>query len=76
MLAFVKQTGDERIVFEAERVRLGPTELPVRYQVERKRVLLIRTDREYEHPVDLLEAGRIRVNFPGGYDAVYRRASS
>ncbi len=76
VLAFVRQTGDDRIVFEADRIRIGPTELPVRYQVEPERVLLVRTDRDFEHPVDLLAEGRIRVHFPGGYDAVYHRAGS
>ncbi len=75
-LALVRRTGDALIVFERDRVRLGPDELPVRYEVEESRVHLIRTDRDFVHEVDLLEGGQIRVHFPGGYAAVYRRASS
>jgi hypothetical protein len=73
VLALLRHTGDERIVFERDRVRLGPTVLPVRYEVESDRVRLIRSDRDAEHLVELLEHGRIRVHYPLGYSAVYRR---
>jgi hypothetical protein len=76
VLLLVRRTGDELVVFEADRVRLGPDELPIRYETEGGRVHLIRTDREFVHEVDLLESGKIRVHFPGDYTAVYRRASS
>jgi hypothetical protein len=76
VLSLVRRTGDALIVFEPDRVRLGPDELPVRYEVEESRVHLIRTDRDFVHEVDLLEGGQIRVHFPGGYAVVYRRANS
>ena len=76
MLALVRRTGDTVIVFESDRVRLGPDALPIRYEVEASRVHLIRTDRDFVHEVDLLEGGGIRVHFPGGYSVVYQRASS
>ncbi len=76
VLSLVRRTGDALIVFEPDRVRLGPDELPVRYEVDESRVHLIRTDRDFVHEVDLLEGGQIRVHFPGGYSVVYRRASS
>lgn len=76
VLLLVRRTGDALIAFEPDRVRLGPDELPVRYEVEESRVHLIRTDREFVHDVDLLEDGKIRVHFPGDYAVVYRRASS
>ena len=75
-LSLVRRTGDALLVFEPDRVRLGDDELPVRYEREESRVHLIRTDRDFVHEVDLLEGGRIRVYFPGGYAVVYRRASS
>ena len=76
VLALVRQTGDDRVIFEEERVLLGPTELPVRYEIEEDRVRLIRTDRDFEHEVDLLASGMIRVHYPAGYTAVYRRAGT
>ena len=76
VLALVRRTGDALIVFEPDLVRIGSDELPIRYEVEASRVHLIRTDRDFVHEVDLLEDGRIRVHFPGGYSVVYQRASS
>jgi hypothetical protein len=55
-LAVVRQSGDDHIVFEADRVRLGPTELPVRYEVE-------------ENLVRLFVTGLAR-GFGSGFDAV------
>jgi hypothetical protein len=76
VLALVRRTGDDLIVFETDRVRIGQDELPIRYETEASRVHLIRTDRDFVHEVDLLEGGGIRVHFPGGYSVVYQRASS
>lgn len=76
VLSLVRRTGDAIIVFEPDRVRLGPDALPIRYEFEERRAHLIRTDRDFVHEVDLLDAGLIRVHFPGGYAVVYRRAPS
>lgn len=73
--AFVRQMGDDHIEFTPDRVRIGETELPVRYVVEEHQVRVIRTDRQHEDRVDLLEGGAIRVHYPAGYEAVYRRAA-
>jgi hypothetical protein len=75
VLSLVRRTGDATIAFEPDRVRLGPDELPIRYEFEESRVHLVRTDRDFVHDVDLLEGGLIRVHFPGGYAVVYRRAN-
>lgn len=73
--AFVRKMGDSHIEFTSDHVQIGETELPVRYVVEEHRVRVIRTDRQHEDMVDLLEGGAIRVHFPAGYEAVYRRAA-
>jgi len=75
VLSLVRHTGDAIIVFEPHHVRLGPDELPIRYEFDEGRVHLVRTDRDFVHDVDLLESGLIRVHFPGGYTVVYRRAN-
>jgi hypothetical protein len=76
VLALVRKLGDDAVTFESDLVLIGSDRLPVRYEVEERRVHLIRTDREFVHEVDLLDGGLIRVHFPGGYSVVYRRASS
>jgi hypothetical protein len=72
--AFTKQAGFDRITFEPDRVLTGNVELSVRYVVEEDRVRVVRSDRDHEDVVELLEDGLIDVEVVPGIKVVYRRA--
>jgi hypothetical protein len=72
--AFTRQAGFDRISFERDRVLTGDVELSVRYVVEEDRVRVVRTDRDHEDVVELLDDGLIDVEVVPGINVVYRRA--
>jgi hypothetical protein len=73
-VAFTRQAGFDRITFESDRVLTGDVELSVRYVVEEDRVRVVRTDRDHEDVVELLDDGFIDVEVVPGIKVVYRRA--
>jgi len=72
--AFTRQAGFDRITFESDRVLTGDVELSVRYVIEEDRVRVVRTDRDHEDVVELLDDGLINVEVVPGMPVVYRRA--
>jgi hypothetical protein len=65
----------ETLRFESGRITSPGTEIPVEYVVEEDVVRVVRGDGRGEHRVERLPDGRIRVELPIGFAAVYRRPS-
>jgi hypothetical protein len=64
----------ETLEFRSDAVASPGTEIPVEYVVEEGAVRVVRGDGRGEHRVEVLEDGRIAVELPIGFTALYRRA--